>query len=708
MTVGKYLGIFIDEGRDLIKKVGTRLIRFEEEPGDIGALDSALRMIHTLKGSSKMVGLDNIALAAHAMENRLKASTATTGPLSREEMNIHFSTLDHMEEVLSLAAAGRTEEAKNLKIAQSPAKESPATAAVVPAQPAIIRIKRGISVTEIKRPVEQTKPPPADGLRVGIDRLDRLQGHIEDLIVQKWKILEGLESMHSARTAAIKLAEKRSGQHPGTPPESEFTSVDLAEFSEEIYRMASLVGELQLSVMELRMIPLSDLFAEYQRMVRDLAENLGKEITLSIEGAETEVDRNLLEGLQGPITHLLRNAADHGIEKPAKRTAEGKDPKGSIWLRAYRKPSAIVVEVEDDGCGLDPENIKRAAVRKGFLSRSEAETLTETDCFYLLLRAGFTTRSSADEVSGRGVGLDAVKVRLERLRGSLSIASEKGKYTLFRMFLPQSLSIIRGLIAKSEGIHAAFPTVFVEHCIGSDPASLTAKDGLIEYEGQMLKPVSLKGLFGLTPTPPVQPFHVIIFSFRKRYMALAVDRVEREQELVVKNLDDNVQHASCLLGISLLADGSPAPIIDIPELYERWPGLEISAALPLPETRRSLRVLVVDDAVTSRHVETSILESMGHTVEQSEDGLQAIRLLGKKEFDLVVTDLEMPNVDGIELVRQMRRDEKLKNLPVIMVTSLSDDLSMDKSYEAGVNVFLTKDRLSRQVLGRSIRKLIPE
>ncbi len=708
-TVGKYLNIFIDEGRDLIKRVGSRLLRVEEEPGDFGALESALRMIHTLKGSSKMVGLDNISRAAHAMENRLKEFTAEGRGLSQEEMNSLFSVLDSMEAVLGLAAAGQHEDARAAVIdpqrpvvkGPEPKKESKKS------EPPIKRMKGKAPDFEPVGKPEQSKPLPADGIRIKIDRIDRLQEQVEDLIVQKWKILAGLTRLREALGGAGH-SHAASGDKRRNFDEERYSGRDLSDFSEEIYRLTAVVGEIQRSIMDLRMVPLSDLLGEYWRMVRDLSKSLGKEILLSIEGQDTEVDRNLLEGLQGPLTHLVRNAADHGIEDPVRRVAAGKDVRGRITIRAYRKPSAVVVEVEDDGRGLDPDKIRRTAVEKGFLSQNEAQELTDSECFYLLCRSGFTTRSTADEFSGRGVGLDAVKVRLERLRGSLSIVSEKGRYSIFRLFLPQSLSIIRGLVVRGGQVMAAFPSIFVEKCLGADRAGLAASDGLIDYEGEKLIPVALTGLFGLPTEQPSGPLHIIVLSFRKKKMAIAVDRVEREQELVVKNLDAGLQHSSSLLGISLLADGTPAPILDVPELYERWPGLEISAALPPPEAKRSLRILVVDDAVTSRHVESTILESLGHMVEQAEDGLQAIRILEKSRFDLVVTDMDMPHVDGIELVREIRRDSALQQIPVIMVTANISDDAMDKSYEAGVNAFLTKDRLSRQVLARSIRNLFPD
>jgi len=434
---------------------------------------------------------------------------------------------------------------------------------------------------------------------------------------------------------------------------------------------------------------------------------LGKDVALEIAGEDTEVDRSLLEGVQAPLTHLLRNAVDHGVESPSERIAAGKPGRATITLRAYQKPGAVVIEVEDDGRGLDADRIRRVAREKGFLSDAEADSMPDSDLLYMLCRSGFTTRSDVDDISGRGVGLDVVKVRLERMRGPLSIASEKGRNSIFRLFLPQSLSALRGLVLKAGEISAAVPNLFVEKCFGCDAVELARNEGLVEYDGVKYIPVSLEAVFGKTPTAPDKTVHMVVMSFRKRKMVLACDRVVSEQELVVKNLGAHLQQVSSVLGVSLLADGTPAPILDVIELYEHWNGLELSSALPILKRDRALDILVVDDAVTSRHVESTLLENMGHRVEQAGDGAQALRILNHKQFDLVVTDLEMPNVDGIELVRRIRRIEYLRDIPVIMVTSVASDEMVDRSFEAGINAYLTKDRLSRKVLSRSIKNLFP-
>jgi chemotaxis protein histidine kinase CheA len=683
MSVSKYLNIFVDEGRDIISRLGQRLLRLEECPDDAAAMESSLRLAHTLKGSSQMVGLDNISVAAHALENTLKEMESDPEAVSGH-VTLFLKTLDRIKQVLDAVAAGKVQEAISTEIALGEEKKKPKKKALKKAVP-----------TEAP---ELLQVNPESTLRVRGARLDRLQNLVEDMTLQKWKLLSGVEGVRKIATAAL--------EEPGHPrPPSDAALPTINEFTEDIHRLGSMVNELQLLMTELRMLPCSRLLTEYRRVVRDLSLELKKDVTLNIEGEQTEVDRSLLENLQAPLTHLVRNAIGHGVETPEVRRAAGKPERATISIRAYQKTGVVVVEVEDDGCGIDVDEIRKTAVDRGFMGAQEAGELTDPEALQLLCKSGFTTRTEADALSGRGMGLNVVNVRMEHMGGTLSIKSEKGKFTLFRLYMPQSVSIVHAMIVRAGDIAAAFPTIFIKHCLGVKPQQFINDGGTVEFEGQSLSPISLRALFGHKAEVAHEAFHVLILGFRDRLMAVAVDRVEREQELVVKPLGDHLKQVSCVMGVSILGGGEPSPIMDIPELYNRWAGLLVSCEKPLPEKRRSLSVLVVDDAMTSRHVETTILEEMGHSVQQAADGLEALELLKNDLFDLLITDLEMPRLDGIELVRKIRSAEVSRELPIIMISTLSSDEAVDRGYDAGINAYITKDRLSGPVLRRALKNL---
>jgi chemotaxis protein histidine kinase CheA/CheY-like chemotaxis protein len=689
-SVSKYLNIFVDEGRDVVARLGQRLLLIEETPGDTAAMESSLRLAHTLKGSSKMVGLDNISSAAHQVETSLKQIEADPSSDSARITPL-LKALDRIKEVLDQIASGKVEEALAIRIELG--KEEPSAGKKAP---------KAAKTSLEAEPIQPLKMDPADTFRVRSGRVDKLQNLVEDMTVQKWKVLSGLEGIRgytsNASGAQAHINNSLTQVTDAAPP-------NLNEFTEDVHRIGAMVNELQLLMMELRMIPCSRLLSEYRRVIRDLALELDKDVAVNIEGEQTEVDRSLLENIQAPLTHLVRNAVGHGIETPEERRAAGKPERATISIKAYQKTGVVVVEVEDDGRGIDADVIRKTAVDRGFMGPEDVDDLSDREALQLLCKSGFTTRTEADELSGRGVGLDVVKVRMERLGGTLSIKSELGKFTRFRLYLPQSVSIVHGLVARAGEVTAAFPSLFVKHCIGVKPQQFIDDGGVVEFEGESLSPISLRALFGRDPEVAQEPFHVLVLGFRKRLMAVAVDRIEREQELVVKSLGDHLQQVSCVMGVSILGDGEPSPIMDIPELYRRWAGLEASCMKPLPEPVESLSVLVVDDAVTSRHVESTILEDMGHTVLQATDGLEALELIKNNIFDLVVTDLEMPRLDGIELVREIRRSEVFQEMPIIMVSSLTSDEAVDRGYEAGINAYITKDRLSGPVLRRTLKNL---
>ncbi len=702
-STSKYLNIFADEGRDLVDKLGQRVLTLEERPEEKAVLESALRLAHTLKGSSKMVGLDNISHISHNVENLLKDYLGNNQKLPDDVVSEIFKILDKISEILTLVHNGDI--ASAIAIRMEPLQ-------VATTRPPEVERRKPV-VTPVTRALdEQQDAPPFNPLREKVDTLrvksrkvDKLQDVLEDLTVNNWKALAGLESI---RTKYLFGPDSMLGKMEGLSADMLYFGKEFNEFSEDIHKIGSMLNELQLSIMELRMVPLSMLFEEYRRMVRDLSKELGKEVVLVMEGEDTEVDRGLLEGVQGPLTHLLRNAVDHGIEDDDSRVAGGKPVRGTVTVRAYQKPGTVVIEVEDDGKGLDVERIKRVALQKGFISKKEARTLDDEQVLHLLCRPGFTSRDKADEVSGRGIGLDAVKVRVDRMRGSLSIHSEKGKYSHFRLFLPQSLTTLRALTVTSGKVTAAFPTLFVERCLRLDQRELLENDGYLIYGDEKLTPVSLERVFGLDSDDGSRAKHLLLISFRKKHMLIAVERIEREQELVVKSLGPHLQIASCVLGVSLSSEGRPVPIIDIPELHERWSGFEVSCVLPAPRQKRSLLVLIVDDALTSRHVETVILEELGHEVKEAGDGAEALELLEKYSFDLVMTDMEMPRIDGIELVRRIRGDARLNEMPIVMISAQRSEEARGRGYEAGVNAYLTKDRLNSLILRRTLRQLFPD
>jgi len=692
---GRYLAIFLEEGRDLSAKLEGALLALEADPGNGDALENALRLAHTLKGSSRMVGLVKVSGAAHRIEDELKRIEADTIGYDRARINGFLELLDRLATAFDIVAAGGEEPYIELPADFGEIPEGKGASAArrrrlrARGEDAELPEPKPLAASEVRLP--GARSVGREGVRLSSSRVDRFIRIVEDLMVQKWRLA----------VAAGEVADEAEGGGEGR--RQGFQRLD-----EEIHRMERLLGELHEDALELRMMPLSTLFDNYPRPLREMARQLGKEVAVHVEGGDTELDRWVLERMEAPLTHILRNALDHGVELPEERQTLGKEKKGNITLRAYNRPGVVVVEVEDDGRGINPELVRKSAVYKGFLTAEAARDMKEAELYELMCRPGFSTRREADEVSGRGVGLDVVKERMEKVQGTLLITSRVGVFTRFRLHLPQTLSVLRGLVVRVGEHHVVFPTIFVEKCVKASVKELAESGGRISHEGERLGVAGLRSFLGMEAAPPADDVSVVVLRFRNRRMPFAVDHVEHEREVVVKSLGAHLADTPCVLGMTLLGEGRPAPIIDVPQLYERWRGIEFACRLPVMKKEEALRVLLVDDAVTSRHVVGSLLEQMGCRVVQAHDGMEGLRALDFNLVDLVVTDVDMPGLDGIEMVRRIRASERHRAVAVVMISARGEERDKVRGFEAGVNAYIPKDRLSGQVLRQTLRNLFPE
>lgn len=425
-----------------------------------------------------------------------------------------------------------------------------------------------------------------------------------------------------------------------------------------------------------------------------------------IDGRFTELDKRILEAIHAPLMHLLRNAVDHGLETPAERLRLGKPARGTVTIRAYHKGSAVVLEVEDDGRGLDPQAIRRKAVQRGFLDEAAARTMPDRELLYLLCEPGFTTRDAVTEVSGRGVGLDVVKVRVEKLKGSLAMQSELGRYTRFRLFLPLSISSLSVLAVRAGRFPFALPSVFVDRCIHVAAEEVVRDGGTWTYGDKVLPVISLARALGVEPVATSDRLSLVVLQFRGRRLVLQVDGLEMEREVVLKPLGEHLRDAPFVVGVSFLAGGEPVPVLNVLDLYARWAGFEATSRFEGGGPKAAPLVLVVDDSVTTRTMEQNVLQSLGYRVVAAADGLEAWRLLDRQVVDLVLTDVEMPRLDGLELARRIRARPDTAELPVVAVSSRGSDEDLEAGFLAGVDAYLRKDRFSQRTLGETLAGLL--
>jgi len=702
-TQRKYLKLFLEEGAEILANLDGQVLALERTPGDRASLNAVLRLAHTLKGGAKMVGLDNVSRAAHQMENFLHTAASRGGALEPEACARLLALLDGIRTTLALVSDGREAEALAVDlVAPLPTVLGPAASAPAAG------------------PLPSGEPPPRldrrlgdDRVRVGVDKLDALQNLVDDLTLQKYRIANRLAELRrmvrhldtlawdgedraftAAERASVRLLMK------------ELSSGEFSELFEEAHRLDQLVSEVQGHVFELRMVPLVEVLDEYQRAVRDLAGELGKEVQLTVDGKFTEIDKRLLETVQGPLLHLVRNAVDHGVETPAERLAAGKPRCATLVLRAFHKGSTVVIDVEDDGRGLDPEAIRRTAVARGVISPSVAAELSDSEVFYLLCEPGFTTRDQVTEVSGRGVGLDVVKVEVERAKGSVSISSELGKFARFRLYLPLSISSLSVLVVRMGEVSYALPSLFVDRCLRVTAAELAANGGCWRYADRVLPVVSLARVLGITKGPPLETVYLLAVRYRSRLMLLQVDALDEEREVVLKALGTHLVEVPFITGVTFHPSGVPIPVLNVSDVHRRWQGLENTCRFSLAAVAAPPSILVADDSLTTRHMESSVLRNLGYRVIQASDGAEAWGLLQQHGADLVVTDIEMPNMDGLELIHQIRDSERLAHTPVVVVSSRGSDADVENGLLAGADAYIQKAHFTQRELGATLRGLL--
>jgi chemotaxis protein histidine kinase CheA/ActR/RegA family two-component response regulator len=703
----KYLEMFLEEGSDILAHLNSRVLALEGQVDFRSTIQSALRHAHTLKGGARMVGLNNLSNAAHDLETSLKELAVGDQPPAKAEVDRFLALLDRMGQLLDLIAAGRTTEAGSwdLLVEDAPGRPVPGPVSVPPGD--------GPASRGGPPPPEPEKRAGADRLRVSVEKLDELQNLVDDLTLHKSRIVEMMRRFKKAAAGLEPLLLDEPGAVSGDEQTGRVRDLlqllagkDFTAYLEEFHTLEQLVSELQEQVFDLRMVPLLEVFDAYQRIVRDLAQELGKEIALVIDGRFTEIDKRLLEALRGPLMHLVRNAVDHGIETPAERSEAGKAATGTLTIRAYHRGSAVVIEVEDDGRGLDPEEIRRKAVQRGVVAQDTAAGLSPQEVLYLLSEPGFSTRDTVTEVSGRGVGLDAVKVRLEKLKGSLVIQSERGAYTRFKLYLPLSVSSLSTLVVGAGAGSVAIPSTFVDRCWKVDVAQLDASNGRWDLGDHSLTAVSLAQALGVDRGSNNGRTSLVLIRFRGRPMLLQVDRLEEESEVFLKPLGKHLRETPYVTGVAFLSDGRPAPVLNVPDLHARWTSLEEECFFRSPPAGRPRVVLVVDDSLTTRHMEANILETLGYSVLQAADGEEAWSILEREVVDLVLTDIEMPRLDGLALSRRVRQSTALAHLPLVAVSYRGEDADVRAGYQAGVDTYIHKDRFSQRVLAETIRDLL--
>ncbi len=712
------MDIFREESVESLDQLH-RSLEAVQERGDLSAVAECLRLAHNLKGASATVGFEDFSSLAHLLEDFFLAHVERETPPDDERLASAFKALSELERLAQagLATATQAEWRRDLGLPddKEPTENGhgpPATAQSAP--------KRGRAAAappvaaENSQAQDEALVAEAVGgkfVRVDKARLEELLRLSSDLVAQNGRLLALGGVLREVVDALGEWVPQAADEDPVLQMVVEQLSVLAEQDRHEAAQAAELASGVEDAAKHMRMTRLDTAFAGWRRVVADAGQQLGKEVRLRGELGDAEVDRHVLDRLHVPIIHLLRNAVAHGIEAPGVRFQKGKPKRGEVVVGARQQGVSVELWIQDDGAGVDVRAIAEAAVEKGFLTAEAAAELKAEEVIALLFRPGFSTTKSADRVSGRGVGLDEVRATLEQLGGSVSVSPVEGfpGGTRFELDFPVSVLSTRGLVVEDGGQRYVLPLHNVLRTERARARDLREVDGrrmlptsngsLIEFQPLQRLMAAADGGTGALP----EALEVVILKLGKEDMAVCVQKVVGDAEVVIKPLPWNLAGRVRAAGVCVMRDGTLALALEPRQFARAW------AKTSLPAQRKAPpKVLVVDDSLTRRTLHSNLMRSAGYGVSSAPNGARAWEMLRSERFDILVTDVQMPELDGFALTERVRSDPTLARLPVVLVTGLTDRADEQRGVAVGANAYVRKQDFAQERLLETVASLLQE
>jgi two-component system, chemotaxis family, sensor histidine kinase and response regulator WspE len=735
LAMSSMLDLFRQEVQIQVQALTAGLLALEREEAAAEALQTCMRAAHSLKGAARIVGIDSVVGVAHAMEDGFVSAQQQQRRLGRAQVDVLLQGVDLLDRVgklpeADLVAWANPEQPQALawRDVLSAALEEAAGEAEVPAAQPPVAV------------VASDSPATDRVLRLTADSVNRLLGLASESLVAS----RGLKPVAAGalrlrrrltgaqrRLAALRQTLSPAASDPGQRQQRLLDELQevFAECQASVARQEAQLALLDRRASDLsrrlydealacRMRPFGDALHGLPRLVRDLARSLGKRATLVLAGENTPVDRELLERLEAPLMHLLRNAVDHGIEAPDARRAAGKPEEGVVTLEARHVGGLLQITVSDDGDGIRLDALRARIVRRRLAPEDTAARLSEAELLEFLFLPGFSLRDAVTEVSGRGVGLDVVQDMVRQVRGQVRVSTQPGHGTRMQMLLPLTLSVIRALLVEVGGEAYAFPLNRIARALSLSHGELEQVEGRphFELDGHRIGLVAARQLLHDEPaTLDGRQLTVVVIGEPPHACGLLVERALDERELVAQPLDERLGKVQHVSAGAVADDGSVVLILDVADLmraverHAAGGGLgAIAGAAGAAAERPRKRVLVVDDSLAVRELERKLLDARGYRVDVAVDGMDGWNAVRNGRFDLVVTDVDMPRLDGIELVRLIRHDPHLKHLPVMIVSYKDREADRQRGLDAGADHYLAKSGFHDEALLQAVAELIGE
>lgn len=744
---------FLVEAFELVEQIDHDLVELESSPEDLELLNRIFRVAHTVKGSSSFLNFDVLTKLTHHMEDVLNKARHGELKITADIMDVVLESIDKMKTLLNCIRDNGNDTAIGMDIAPICAKLTGISEGELPSQtqsevpkkeesPVAVEQKQPeldvnqLSDSEVEAEIERLlkvrkaedqarraqkkqNPPstkqtttskpeqsnekkvPASGggggmdqtIRVEVKRLDHLMNLIGELVLGKNRLLKIYDDVE----------ERYEGEK------------FLEELNQVVSQLSIITTDVQLAVMKTRMQPVAKVFNKFPRVVRDLSRELGKQIELEISGEETELDKSIVEEIGDPIMHMIRNSCDHGVEDPAARVAAGKAEKGIVELKAYNEGNHIVIEIIDDGKGLDANALKVKAIEKNLITEKEADQMSDKEAFALVFKPGFSTAAKVTNVSGRGVGMDVVKTNIEKLNGMIEIDSELGKGSSFKLKIPLTLAIIQSLLVGTQEEYYAIPLASVLETVRVPIDDIYTIEGknVLRLRDEVLSLVRLSDVFGVKQVlENSDQTYVVIIGVAESKLGIIVDTLIGQEEIVIKSMGDYLQNIQGIAGATIRGDGRVTLIIDVAAMMDMAKEIKVdikaqleSGAKKPKEKPEDYKVLIVDDSKMDRTLMQKALEPLGVSLVEATNGVEALNIIKSNEHDIdaMLIDIEMPRMDGYTLAGEIRKYSKYRSLPLIAVTSRTSKTDRLRGVEVGMTEYITKP-YSPEYLENVVRK----
>jgi two-component system chemotaxis sensor kinase CheA len=720
--------LFVEEAKGHLERIASGLLALESAPDDQAAIDGIFREAHTMKGAAGMVGMMRVSRLAHRLEDLLVELRAGTRRSSPELTDAMLLVLDGMGRLIASPSSGdqdaSDEAALERLLPSSPAPHPtaasagvpapvvtpPAAALIPPAAPATIPTAAPV-VAPLPAPPKPAAPPspppqaapmsvaptqpspPARATPVSETQaahLDRKQPDAATLEVPVARIDELNRLVGEASAAQLRVGHV-FGSELHLDPDA------VTEYRE----LTKVINQLQEVTERTRMVPVGTLEPILHRTVRDVARSAGKDVRWEVSGQDVEVDRGVLEELVSPLLHLVRNSVGHGVELPEDRLAAGKTKQAVVGLHAAQVGSKVVISISDDGGGINVAAVRASAAKAGI----DVTALNEEESLHLIFRSGISTAKVLTEDSGRGVGLDVVATAVAAIHGTVQVVNHPGLGAEFRIVVPITLTVVPCLIVSISGQSFALPLQGIVRMLEAQHVQVVSGRQLAVVDGRAIPVSDLAALLGL-PSAEKGPW--VLLGTADSSHAFQVETVMQKRDVVVRGLTGHLRDLKSVSGASIEPNGTILLVLDVPNLLARAASVNIASeatdklAAPAPQ----LSVMVVDDALMVRELQRSILERGGYTVRTASDGAEALAMLAELPADLVVTDVEMPNLDGLDLTRSIRRHPRLANIPVLIVSTHGSDEDHQRGLDAGADAYIVKTSFDEVGLLSAVSRLL--